>query len=66
MTRRYGFRNMLWTFDDRDCGPPMSMDYVEEKLPERQETGLLDAEGRKLYRIEAKEPVGFRLRELPK
>lgn len=35
---------------------------VYEAAPEPQDTGVLDANGTRLYRVEDREPIGFRVR----
>jgi len=52
---------MIWVDDlEQDCPDPPCLVVYEDDSPEP--TGLLDAQGNELYRVDEREPIGFRVR----
>lgn len=55
MLPRYGYVNTYWQNSSRE-----TMVVLSDELEKPKDTGLLDARGRKLYRLpEPPEPAGF-------
>lgn len=52
----------LRSWDDFPSYGPTSITVLEREV-KPQPTGILNADGTMLYRVERSEPIGFRLRE---